>query len=163
MSMMGRDDAITCVADMYDLKWKQAVDRCRLPECLYVWLILGSKVFRFASLQVEYVKKKKTKKVDVPVTAKVWGALSPPDLQKATEEEYEMQLQDKVIEETKEKKNAVEAYVYSMRNKVRPSGHLIAWGLLHDRSVHHVLTRLIAARSAFITWSIGLLLVSMMH
>jgi heat shock protein 4 len=29
-----------------------------------------------------------------------------------------MQLQDKVIEETKEKKNAVEAYVYSMRNKL---------------------------------------------
>lgn len=72
--------------------------------------------------QVEVVKKKKSRKVDVPVTAKVWGALSPPDLQKATEEEYEMQLQDKIIEETKEKKNAVEAYVYSMRNKVRAIG-----------------------------------------
>ena len=69
------------------------------------------------------MKKKKSKKVDVPVSAKVWGALSPPDLQKAIEEEYEMQLQDKVIEETKEKKNAVESYVYSMRNKVRAASY----------------------------------------
>ena len=29
-----------------------------------------------------------------------------------------MALQDRVMEETKEKKNAVEAYVYDMRNKV---------------------------------------------
>ena len=40
------------------------------------------------------------------------------DLQKAVEKEYEMALQDRVMEETKEKKNAVEAYVYDMRNKV---------------------------------------------
>jgi hypothetical protein len=30
-----------------------------------------------------------------------------------------MALQDRVMEETKDKKNAVEAYVYDMRNKVR--------------------------------------------
>jgi hypothetical protein len=40
------------------------------------------------------------------------------ELQKAVEKEYEMALQDRIMEETKEKKNAVEAYVYDMRNKV---------------------------------------------
>ena len=48
----------------------------------------------------------------------VYGALAAADLQKAVEKEYEMALQDRVMEETKEKKNAVEAYVYDMRNKV---------------------------------------------
>ena len=40
------------------------------------------------------------------------------ELEKAVEKEYEMALQDRVMEETKEKKNSVEAYVYDMRNKV---------------------------------------------
>ena len=48
----------------------------------------------------------------------VYGALAAADLQKAVEKEYEMALQDRVMEETKEKKNVVEAYVYDMRNKV---------------------------------------------
>ncbi|KAL2538351.1 heat shock 70 kDa protein 15-like [Forsythia ovata] len=39
------------------------------------------------------------------------------DVQKAVEKEFEMALQDRVMEETKDKKNAVEAYVYDMRNK----------------------------------------------
>lgn len=30
-----------------------------------------------------------------------------------------MALQDRVMEETKDRKNAVEAYVYDMRNKVK--------------------------------------------
>ena len=48
----------------------------------------------------------------------VYGALGAAELNKAVEKEYEMALQDRVMEETKEEKNAVEAYVYDMRNKV---------------------------------------------
>ena len=48
----------------------------------------------------------------------VYCALPAAELEKAVEKEYEMALQDRVMEETKEKKNAVEAYVYDMRNKV---------------------------------------------
>ena len=44
--------------------------------------------------------------------------MGPDELEKAVEKEFEMALQDRVMEETKEKKNAVEAYVYDMRNKV---------------------------------------------
>ncbi|TVU17180.1 hypothetical protein EJB05_33197 [Eragrostis curvula] len=62
--------------------------------------------------------KKKVKKTSVPVHELVYGALEPGELQKAVEKEYEMALQDRVMEETKEKKNAVESYVYDMRNKL---------------------------------------------
>ncbi|KAG0517223.1 hypothetical protein BDA96_09G070300 [Sorghum bicolor] len=62
--------------------------------------------------------KRKVKKTSVPVHELVYGALAAVDLQKAVEKEYEMALQDRVMEETKEKKNAVEAYVYDMRNKL---------------------------------------------
>ncbi|XP_041990561.1 heat shock 70 kDa protein 15-like [Salvia splendens] len=37
--------------------------------------------------------------------------------------EFEMALQDRVMEETKDKKNAVEAYVYDMRNKLHDKYH----------------------------------------
>ncbi|CAN6331610.1 unnamed protein product [Urochloa humidicola] len=62
--------------------------------------------------------KKKVKKTAVPVHELVYGALPSDELEKAVEKEYEMALQDRVMEETKEKKNAVEAYVYDMRNKL---------------------------------------------
>ncbi|KAF7814286.1 heat shock 70 kDa protein 15-like [Senna tora] len=62
--------------------------------------------------------KKKVKKANVPLSELVYGAMAPADVQKAVEKEFEMALQDRVIEETKEKKNAVESYVYDMRNKL---------------------------------------------
>lgn len=58
------------------------------------------------------------KKTNIPVVELVYGGMSPADVQKAMEKEFEMALQDRVMEETKDKKNAVEAYVYDMRNKV---------------------------------------------
>ncbi|KAI3814957.1 hypothetical protein L1987_14606 [Smallanthus sonchifolius] len=67
--------------------------------------------------------KKKVKKTDVPVSELVYGAMLPADVQKAVEKEYEMALQDRVMEETKDKKNAVEAYVYDMRNKLHDKLH----------------------------------------
>ncbi|KAJ0960598.1 hypothetical protein J5N97_001523 [Dioscorea zingiberensis] len=47
--------------------------------------------------------------------------MSAADLQKAVEKEFEMALQDRVLEETKDKKNAVDSYVYDMRNKLHES------------------------------------------
>ncbi|KAJ8471026.1 hypothetical protein OPV22_025369 [Ensete ventricosum] len=64
------------------------------------------------------VSKKKVKKTNVPVTELVYGGMVSEELQKAVEKEFEMALQDRVMEETKDKKNAVEAYVYDMRNKL---------------------------------------------
>ncbi|CAL9099766.1 unnamed protein product [Musa acuminata var. zebrina] len=62
--------------------------------------------------------KKKVNKTNVPVVELVYGGMSAEELQKAVEKEFEMALQDRVMEETKDKKNAVEAYVYDMRNKL---------------------------------------------
>ncbi|XP_047336580.1 heat shock 70 kDa protein 14-like [Impatiens glandulifera] len=62
--------------------------------------------------------KRKVKKINVPVSEVIYGGMAAADVQKATEKEFEMALQDRVMEETKEKKNAVEAYVYDMRNKL---------------------------------------------
>ncbi|XP_006654112.1 heat shock 70 kDa protein 15-like [Oryza brachyantha] len=62
--------------------------------------------------------KKNVKRISVPVFGLVYGAMGAEELEKAVENEYEMALQDRVMEETKEKKNAVEAYVYDMRNKL---------------------------------------------
>ncbi|CAJ1955198.1 unnamed protein product [Sphenostylis stenocarpa] len=67
--------------------------------------------------------KKKVKKINIPVVELVYGAMSPADVQKAVEKEFEMALQDRVMEETKDKKNAVEAYVYDMRNKLNDKYH----------------------------------------
>ncbi|KAF7135359.1 hypothetical protein RHSIM_Rhsim08G0221200 [Rhododendron simsii] len=64
------------------------------------------------------VPKKKVKKSNVPVSEIVYGGMAPADVQKAVEKEFEMALQDRIMEETKDKKNAVEAYVYDMRNKL---------------------------------------------
>lgn len=68
-------------------------------------------------MQVE-APKKKVKKTNIPVSEVVYGGMVTVDVQKAVEKEFEMALQDRVMEETKDKKNAVEAYVYEMRNKV---------------------------------------------
>ena len=64
----------------------------------------------------EPVKKKKFK-TDVVVTPHT-ASLGSTKLTEYIEQEFEMCLQDKVMEETKEKKNQVEEYVYSMRNKL---------------------------------------------
>ncbi|XP_057454256.1 heat shock 70 kDa protein 15-like isoform X2 [Lotus japonicus] len=62
--------------------------------------------------------KKKVKRTNIPLAELVYGTMVPIDIQKALEKEFEMALQDRVMEETKDKKNAVEAYVYDMRNKL---------------------------------------------
>ena len=41
------------------------------------------------------------KKTNVPVAELVYGAMLPVDVQKAVEKEFEMALQDRVMEETK--------------------------------------------------------------
>ncbi|AAD55461.1 Heat-shock protein [Arabidopsis thaliana] len=62
--------------------------------------------------------KKKVKKTNVPLSELVYGALKTVEVEKAVEKEFEMALQDRVMEETKDRKNAVESYVYDMRNKL---------------------------------------------
>uniref|UniRef100_A0A7S0WU64 Heat shock protein 70 n=1 Tax=Pyramimonas obovata TaxID=1411642 RepID=A0A7S0WU64_9CHLO len=62
------------------------------------------------------VEKKKIR-TDVPVKATTNG-LNATVLQQYVEKEFDMAMTDRVMEETKERKNAVEEYVYNMRNKL---------------------------------------------
>lgn len=65
-------------------------------------------------------KKTKTKKIAVPFTAAT-GELSKEEIQKLFEAECEMALQARVQEETADARNAVESYVYSLRNRLSDS------------------------------------------
>lgn len=62
-------------------------------------------------------KKKRFRKVELTVTAEV-GGLSPSEVTAATEQELKMAHQDRVIEETFNKRNELESFVYEMRNQV---------------------------------------------
>lgn len=70
-----------------------------------------------ADAPAKTIKKKKVSKTDVPFNAHT-AAPSAAELQRMFEAECELALQAKVQEETNERKNALEAYVYSLRNKL---------------------------------------------
>lgn len=62
-------------------------------------------------------KKKRFRKVDLKVHAEV-GGLTFSDVTAATEQELKMAHQDRIIEETFNKRNELESFVYEMRNQV---------------------------------------------
>ncbi|CAA0833275.1 Heat shock 70 kDa protein 15 [Striga hermonthica] len=102
--------------NMQDTKTDGAGDNNGVPES-------GDKSAQMdTDVKVE-APKKKVKKTNVPVSEIIYGGLSAADVQKAVEKEFEMALQDRIMEETKDKKNAVEAYVYDMRNKLHDKYH----------------------------------------
>ncbi|KAJ6807113.1 heat shock 70 kDa protein 16-like [Iris pallida] len=55
---------------------------------------------------------------ELPVTENIYGAMTKADILQAQELEQQLAYQDKVMEQTKDKKNALEAYVYEVRNKL---------------------------------------------
>lgn len=55
---------------------------------------------------------------EVPVSETLYGGMSKAELVEALEQEKLLTYQDKVMEQTKDKKNALEAYVYEVRNKL---------------------------------------------
>ncbi|GER32746.1 heat shock protein 70 [Striga asiatica] len=102
--------------NMQDTKMDGAGDNNGVPES-------GDKSAQMETDVKVEAPKKKVKKTNVPVSEIIYGGLSAADVQKAVEKEFEMALQDRVMEETKDKKNAVEAYVYDMRNKLHDKYH----------------------------------------
>lgn len=65
-------------------------------------------------------KKTKIKKIPVPFSSET-GELSKEEIQKLYEIECEMALQARIQEETADARNAVESYVYSLRNRLSDS------------------------------------------
>lgn len=71
------------------------------------------------TLQVHEMRRLKAiRRQDIFVDENVYGGMAPEDLFQAQEKEFQLTQQDILIERTKEKKNALEAYVYETRNKV---------------------------------------------
>ncbi|KAK1929442.1 Heat shock protein 14 [Phytophthora citrophthora] len=62
-------------------------------------------------------KKKRFRKIELTVQAQV-GGLSTAEVSTATEQELKMAQQDRVIEETFNKRNELESFVYEMRNQI---------------------------------------------
>ncbi|KAF6145247.1 hypothetical protein GIB67_041442 [Kingdonia uniflora] len=69
-----------------------------------------SKHLRYC-LQVKILSKK-DKETHIPVAEFGFGGMIPVDVQKTLKKEFEMVLQDRVMEETQDKKNMGEAHGY---------------------------------------------------
>eukprot|EP00210_Caulerpa_lentillifera_P001316 g1266.t1 len=83
-------------------------------------------------------KKVKTRKTNVPFTIQKDTGLSIAILNDYFEKEGKMAAEDRLFEETQEKKNAVESYVYELRNRL--SGDLVEFVSEADKS--KILTKL---------------------
>ncbi|KAL2475601.1 Heat shock 70 kDa protein 16 [Abeliophyllum distichum] len=55
---------------------------------------------------------------DITVDENIYGGMTPHELSQAQEKELQLAQQDIVMERTKDKKNALESYVYEARNKL---------------------------------------------
>lgn len=70
-------------------------------------------------LQAKATKEEKsTRRLEIPVSENIYGGMTTVELSEAQEKELQLAQQDRTMEETKNKKNALESYVYEMRNKV---------------------------------------------
>ena len=58
---------------------------------------------------------------ELPIVESIYGVMSKQELLEAQEQEQQLTYQDKLVERTKERKNALESYVYDIRNKVNLS------------------------------------------
>jgi heat shock 70kDa protein 4 len=56
---------------------------------------------------------------NLPIIEYICGAMRKQELLDAQELEQQLAYQDKLMERTKDRKNALESYVYDTRNKVR--------------------------------------------
>ncbi|XP_042517733.1 heat shock 70 kDa protein 16 isoform X2 [Macadamia integrifolia] len=58
------------------------------------------------------------RKLEIPVSENVFGGMTKAELAEAHEKELQLDQQDRIMEQTKYKKNALESYVYEIRNKI---------------------------------------------
>lgn len=65
------------------------------------------------------VRDKAGRRLDISISENIYGGMTKPELALAQETENLLAQQDITMEQTKDKKNALESYVYEMRNKVK--------------------------------------------
>ncbi|KDP39123.1 hypothetical protein JCGZ_00880 [Jatropha curcas] len=64
------------------------------------------------------MKDKASRRLEIPVSEKVYGGITESELSEAKEKEFQLAQQDKIVEQAKDQKNALESYVYETRNKL---------------------------------------------
>lgn len=70
-------------------------------------------------LQAEGIRSDKaTRRLEIPVSVSICGGMTEAELYEAQEKETQLAQLDRAMEQTKDRKNALESYVYDMRNKV---------------------------------------------
>lgn len=62
---------------------------------------------------------KAASRLEIPISENIYGGMTKAELSKAQDKEVQLAQQDRIMEQTKDKKNALESYVYEMRNKVQ--------------------------------------------
>ncbi|GMY36901.1 heat shock 70 kDa protein 16-like [Fagus crenata] len=68
-------------------------------------------------------KSKVVKRLDIPVSESVFGGMAKSELSEAEKKEHQLVQQDLKMEIAKEKKNALESYVYDIRDKILNQYH----------------------------------------
>ncbi|KAF8391557.1 hypothetical protein HHK36_023863 [Tetracentron sinense] len=63
-------------------------------------------------------KVRATRRIEIPVSENIYSGMTKAELSEAQERELQLAQQDRYMEHTKDKKNALESYVYEMRNKL---------------------------------------------
>lgn len=70
-------------------------------------------------MQINKVRNGKViKRLDIPIHQSCYGGITKSELMESVEKENQLAQQDLKMERTKDKKNALESYVYEMRDKV---------------------------------------------
>uniref|UniRef100_A0A2P2JV44 Heat shock 70 kDa protein 16 n=1 Tax=Rhizophora mucronata TaxID=61149 RepID=A0A2P2JV44_RHIMU len=61
---------------------------------------------------------KANRRLEIPVSENIYGGMTMAELSGAQEKEHQLAQQDRNVEQAKDRKNALESYVYEMRNKL---------------------------------------------
>ncbi|XP_065862373.1 heat shock 70 kDa protein 16 [Euphorbia lathyris] len=61
---------------------------------------------------------KARRRLEIPVCETIYGGITKAELSEAKDKELQLAQQDKIVEQAKDRKNALESYVYDMRNKL---------------------------------------------
>lgn len=64
------------------------------------------------------LKDKANQRFEIPVNENIYGGMTKDELSEAQEKELHLAQHDKAVEQAKDQKNALESYVYEMRNKL---------------------------------------------
>ncbi|EEF39376.1 Heat-shock protein 105 kDa, putative [Ricinus communis] len=64
------------------------------------------------------IKDKSSRRLEIPVSENIYGGMTEAELSEAKEKELQLSQQDRIVEQAKDQKNALESYVYEMRNKL---------------------------------------------